>query len=65
MYLVENPEMQEKAAKDIEEAIGFDQAPTLLDREKLPYILALSEEVLRHCPMAALNVPHMALEDAT
>ena len=59
------PDCQERAFQEIKSNLGLDHAPTLHDRSKTPYVMALIEEILRHFPMAALNVPHMTIEDCT
>lgn len=65
LYLATYPEVQRKAFKEIEEQIGTERPPNLHDRSNTPYTLAIMEEVMRHCPMAFLNLPHMSLEDVT
>jgi hypothetical protein len=42
-----HPEVAKKAQEEIDAVIGNDRLPTFADREHLPYVDALSKEVLR------------------
>jgi len=65
LNLTENPEIQKKAWAEIESVVGTDRLPTFADRDKLPYIECILEEVFRRFPAAPLGVPHKASEDGT
>jgi cytochrome P450 len=41
------PDVQRKAQEEIDRVIGSDRLPTVADRELLPYVDALSKEVMR------------------
>lgn len=41
------PEVQKKAQEEIDAVIGNDALPLISDRERLPYVNALTLEVLR------------------
>ena len=41
------PEVQKKAQREIDDVIGKDRLPCLADRDKLPYLGAVYNEVLR------------------
>ena len=45
--MTQNPEIQEQAWKEIETVIGTDRLPTFADRENLPYVECIMEEVFR------------------
>lgn len=49
------PEVQEKAQNEIERVIGNERLPTLSDIDDLPYVRALTWEVLRWQPVAPLG----------
>ncbi|KAG1719823.1 cytochrome P450 [Suillus paluster] len=44
------PEVQKHAQAEIDAVVGQDRFPTFEDREKLPYIRALIQEILRWAP---------------
>jgi cytochrome P450 len=43
--LLQSPESQRKAQKEIDSVVGGDRLPVLADFERLPYIKALVREV--------------------
>ena len=49
------PEAQEKAQKEIDRVIGNERLPTLSDIDDLPYVRALTWEVLRWRPVTPLG----------
>lgn len=49
------PEAQEKAQKEIDRVIGNERLPTLSDIDNLPYVRALTWEVLRWRPVTPLG----------
>ena len=57
------PEVQAKAQAELDSVIGKDRLPTIADKDSLPYIRALTWEVLRWRPIAPLGVPHLNVED--
>jgi hypothetical protein len=73
------PEVQAKAQREIDTVIGGERLPTTEDREKLPYVQRLINEVLRWQPVTPLGrlltlfssihltslvgVPHVCVED--
>ena len=63
LYLIAHPDVQEKAFQEIEDNIGLNRNPTLEDREKTPYCLAVLEEVLRKSPQMYFNMPHLTTRD--
>jgi cytochrome P450 len=58
------PEAQRKTQEEIDQVLG-DQLPTVADRGNLPYMDAISKEVLRWHPVAPVAIPHMSVEDGT
>jgi len=57
------PEVQKKAQAEIDAVVGNDRLPTFNDRESLPYIDALSKEVLRWHSVVPLALPHVSTAD--
>lgn len=49
------PDVQRRAQQEIDSVIGRDRLPSLADRENLPYVEAVVNEVLRINPVAPLG----------
>ncbi|KAM3084110.1 hypothetical protein ACMFMG_001784 [Clarireedia jacksonii] len=58
-----NPEVQEKAWLELDTVIGRERLPELDDREKLPYVERVLQEVYRWFPVVSQGVPHKSTED--
>ncbi|KAF8576117.1 cytochrome P450 [Ramaria rubella] len=58
-----SPETQKKAQAELDSVVGMDCLPEFSDRESLPYINALCQEVLRWNPVAPLGVAHRVTQD--
>ncbi|XP_046395474.1 methyl farnesoate epoxidase-like [Ischnura elegans] len=52
------PRAQRKAQQEIDEVIGRDRLPSLSDRDRLPYVEAIIQEVLRLSSVAPTAFPH-------
>jgi cytochrome P450 len=59
------PEVQQKAQQELDTVVGSDRLPTFRDREKLVYINALVQEVLRWHPVVPMNLAHSPTQDDT
>ncbi|KAG0694046.1 cytochrome P450 [Suillus ampliporus] len=57
------PEVQKHAQAEIDAVVGQDKFPTFEDRDKLPYIGALIQEILRWAPVAPQGLPHRAMKE--
>ncbi|KAG6860518.1 hypothetical protein C0995_010298 [Termitomyces sp. Mi166 len=57
------PEVAKKAQAEIDSVIGNDRLPTFEDRPHLPYVEALTAEVLRWHAVAPIGVVHRCLKD--
>jgi cytochrome P450 len=55
LLMVLNPEIQEKARKELDRVIGRDRLPRLSDRGTLPYIERLFYETIRHVEFRETN----------
>ncbi|KAI0669080.1 cytochrome P450 [Trametes maxima] len=58
-----NPRVVRKAQEELDRVVGNDRLPELSDRESLPYLDALLEEVYRWNPPLPLAVPHRVMTD--
>ncbi|XP_055955497.1 steroid 17-alpha-hydroxylase/17,20 lyase isoform X3 [Patella vulgata] len=65
MLLVAHPEIQKKVQAELDQVIDAGQAPTLNDREKMPYTEAVLHESMRLCTIAPLGLPHATRCDTT
>ncbi|KAJ4387460.1 hypothetical protein N0V93_008052 [Gnomoniopsis smithogilvyi] len=59
------PEVQKKAQEEIDTVVGSDRLPQFGDRDNLPYVNALVNEVFRWHPVAPLAVPHKVDEETS
>ncbi|KAJ7319205.1 hypothetical protein OS493_036368 [Desmophyllum pertusum] len=64
LYLIYNPEVQQKLHQELDEVIGPDRLPELGDKEKLPYLEATITETLRISSISPIPV-HKTTVDAT
>lgn len=62
------PRVFRKAQAEIDAVTGFGtpqfRLPTFKDRERLLYVSAIVDEVLRWAPIAPMGLPHVNMEDA-
>ncbi|KAJ7108037.1 cytochrome P450 [Mycena crocata] len=63
LALIRNPELQDKAHKELDAVVGRDRLPTLSDMNQMPYIRALGRETLRWHPVDPLGMQHKSMED--
>ena len=64
LLLVNNPDVQTRAQKEIDQMIGSRQ-PKLDDRDQCPYIESMILELLRYISHIPLAIPHRAVCDTT
>ena len=64
MLLADNPEVQTKVQKNIDNVLG-DNLPSLSDRSKLPYVEATILEILRLGVIVPMSAPHAPTHDVT
>ncbi|KAK6186245.1 hypothetical protein SNE40_008318 [Patella caerulea] len=65
LLLIAHPEIQKKVQAEVDHVIDAGQAPTLNDRERLPYTEAVLHESMRFCPIAPFGFPHATRCDTT
>ncbi|XP_069837604.1 cytochrome P450 1A1 [Dendropsophus ebraccatus] len=63
MYLVVNPEMQERIQKELDQVIGRERRPKASDRTQLPYTEAFILEMYRHSSFLPFTIPHCTTSD--
>ena len=51
-----HPEFQRKAQAEIDRVIGNDRFPTFADQADLPYVGAITKEVLRWNPVGPMGM---------
>ncbi|XP_066288756.1 cytochrome P450 2U1-like [Branchiostoma lanceolatum] len=64
LYMMVNPEIQEKVHQEIDSVLG-QTPPSYAQRSLLPYTTATLAEVQRIKPISPLSVPHAASRDTT
>lgn len=65
LFLILNPECQEKIQIEIDKIVGRSRLPQLEDLAQMPYTEATIYEVLRRSNVVALGNAHATLADAT
>ncbi|XP_053177699.1 cytochrome P450 2J4-like [Scomber japonicus] len=65
IYLIKNPDIQEKVQAEIDSVIGQIRQPTMADRPNLPYTDAVIHEIQRMGNIVPLNGLRMAAKDTT
>ncbi|CAH8382220.1 unnamed protein product [Eruca vesicaria subsp. sativa] len=63
--MVNKPEILRKAMEELDRVVGKERLVQESDIPKLNYIKAILREAFRLHPVAAFNLPHVALSDAT
>ena len=63
LAMIAFPEAQRKAQAELDAVVGRARLPTFCDAPHLPYVCAITKEVLRWRPVAPLGVAHKATED--
>jgi len=61
LYMALYPEVQRKIHAEMDSVVG-EQAPTLADRQRLPYLEASALDVMRLSSFVQLGLPHSATE---
>ncbi|KAF8632647.1 hypothetical protein AX17_004780 [Amanita inopinata Kibby_2008] len=62
MAMAKYPDVQRKAQAEIDQVIGHNRLPDFNDKQSLPYISAMTKEIMRWQPVVP-NVGHMAGSD--
>ncbi|KAF9488031.1 cytochrome P450 [Pleurotus eryngii] len=57
------PEVQKKGQDEVDQVVGADRLPSFEDRDSLPFVYCIIQELLRWHPVAPLAVPHCSTEE--
>ncbi|KAL5006530.1 hypothetical protein ScPMuIL_015336 [Solemya velum] len=63
IHLIRQPEIQDRIRTEIDDVVGSDRLPSLLDRCKMPFTQATIMEVLRLENVVPFAVPHKVEKD--
>ncbi|KIY64631.1 cytochrome P450 [Cylindrobasidium torrendii FP15055 ss-10] len=63
LLMMLNPDVQKKAQAEIDSVTRGERLPTFSDMEDLPYVHALTKELVRFHPVAPIGIPHQTSED--
>ncbi|KAF9455804.1 cytochrome P450 [Collybia nuda] len=63
LALALNPKIMARAQEEVDRIVGPDRCPTYADEPNLPYIKAMTREVLRWRPTGPTAIPHASVED--
>ncbi|KAG8684491.1 hypothetical protein FRC11_012022 [Ceratobasidium sp. 423] len=61
--MIHHPEVQARAQEEIDRITNSERLPNIADRESMPYLLAIVQEVMRWQPPLPLGFPHSTSED--
>ena len=62
-YMAQNPSVQKKLQKEIDEVVGDSRLPSLADRPAMPYADAVMHELLRRSSIFPIGVHHKVMKD--
>ncbi|XP_009901820.2 cytochrome P450 2J6 [Dryobates pubescens] len=65
LYMVVNPDVQEKVQKELDAVLGPSQLICYEDRRKLPYTTAVVHEIQRFSNIVFVGVPRVCVRDTT
>lgn len=65
LFILHNPEVQDKVYHEIKEKIGTNRAPTIQDKTQMTYLNAVITETQRLGSIVPLGVTHMCSEEVT
>ena len=63
VYLLHHPDVMEKVQEEIDKVLGKNKKPSMLDKQKMPYVEATIMEIQRIADIVPLAVPHGGSED--
>ena len=65
LYLIHNPDVQQRLHQELDQVIGAERLPELEDKKNLPYLEATITEILRLSSIGPLSIPHKTTVDTT
>ncbi|KIK66620.1 hypothetical protein GYMLUDRAFT_908855 [Collybiopsis luxurians FD-317 M1] len=63
LTMVKYPKYQKKAQEELDRVLGSDRLPDFRDRDNLPYVQAIVDEVLRWQPVTPMALAHFSSEE--
>lgn len=63
LAMVQFPEAQKKAQRELDTVIGPDRLPEFADRDALPYVRALVKELMRWHSVAPTAIAHRTVDE--
>jgi hypothetical protein len=63
MAMILHPTVLKKGQEELDIVVGSDRLPSFEDKESLPYVSAIVNEVLRWRPVTAGGMPHAVIQD--
>ena len=63
IYLLHYPDVMRKVQEEIDKVLGRNGIPSMMDKQKMPYVEATVMEIQRMADVSPLAVPHSGLED--
>lgn len=61
--MVKHPEVQARAQKELDAAVGRGRVPNFEDHQNLPFVNAIFLEVMRWRPVTPLGIAHSSFAD--
>nr|AAI62826.1 Zgc:195056 [Danio rerio] len=62
LFLIQNPDVQERCHEEIVQVLGYDRLPCMDDRDRLPYTLATVHEIQRCGNIAPFGLFHETVQ---
>ncbi|KAH7334825.1 cytochrome P450 [Rhizoctonia solani] len=63
LAMVRHPEVQTRAQEEIDHVTSSERLPNMADRDSMPYVRCIIQEVLRWQPPLPLGIPHATVKD--
>ncbi|KAJ1306114.1 hypothetical protein OPQ81_010825 [Rhizoctonia solani] len=63
LLMVRHPEVQARAQEEIDRVTDSERLPNIADRDSMPYVRSIVQEVLRWQPPLPLGFPHATTKD--
>ncbi|KAJ8280686.1 hypothetical protein GJAV_G00057760 [Gymnothorax javanicus] len=63
LMMMKYPHIQDRVQKEIDEVVGSARAPSIQDRQDMPYTDAVIHEIQRSMDLAPTSVPHKTMKD--
>lgn len=63
MAMANNPKAQKAAQKELDDVVGGSRLPTFSDKDDLPFVTAITKEMLRWHNVTPMGVAHSLIED--